>query len=247
MMAANAAHAALILLFSSSSKSLSMFIERPSPILFPALFNSWSIVFASLVLLEKRTMSSVKRKFERNLPSTLNSFGDIVSPCRTPFPMGCARFYALDSDSYFRSIRGGAPPVEMIRLDIGVDERKSAEGEDEEWSDEVTGFRENRQDVRQMGTQQNQHRLHFATEPSLHERRVYRVYRHSPVAPSALGLLQSNHVKFDTLCSSEKGMHISVCEHCSRVASTQFETVSMASRACVALVQNQRRPEQPEI
>ncbi|KAK6730210.1 hypothetical protein RB195_006959 [Necator americanus] len=28
----------------------------------------------------------------------------------------------------------------------------------------------------------------------------------SYVAPSALGLLQSNHVKFDTLCSSEKGM-----------------------------------------
>ncbi|KAK6748157.1 hypothetical protein RB195_001029 [Necator americanus] len=30
----------------------------------------------------------------------------------------------------------------------------------------------------------------------------------SYVAPSALGLLQSNHVKFDTLCSSEKGMQL---------------------------------------
>ncbi|KAK6739397.1 hypothetical protein RB195_008090 [Necator americanus] len=54
----------------------------------------------------------------------------------------------------------------------------------EEWPDEVTGFRGNRQDGRQMGTRQNQHHLHFATEPSLHERRVY---RHSPVATSALG------------------------------------------------------------
>ncbi|KAK6739379.1 hypothetical protein RB195_008076 [Necator americanus] len=91
-----------------------------------------------------------------------------------------------------------------------------AEGEGEEWPDEVTEFRENRQNGRQMGTQQNQHRLHFATEPSLHERRVY---RHSPVAPSALGLLQINHqsVKFDTLCSFGNGMQVSVCGHRSRV------------------------------
>ncbi|KAK6763740.1 hypothetical protein RB195_024174 [Necator americanus] len=67
------------------------------------------------------------------------------------------------------------------------------------------------------------------------------------VAPSALGLLQSNHVKSDTLCSSEKGMQVSVCGDCSRVANTPPETVSMASRACVALVQNQRCLEQPEI
>ncbi|KAK6748156.1 hypothetical protein RB195_001029 [Necator americanus] len=52
----------------------------------------------------------------------------------------------------------------------------------------------------------------------------------SYVAPSALGLLQSNHVKFDTLCSSEKGMQVSVCGNCSRVVSTQAETVSLASR-----------------
>ncbi|KAK6753502.1 hypothetical protein RB195_012848 [Necator americanus] len=52
--------------------------------------------------------------------------------------------------------------------------------------------------------------------------------RHSTSVPSficrtslALGLLQCNHVKFDTLCSSEKGMHVSVCGHCSRVAGTQ--------------------------
>ncbi|KAK6745712.1 hypothetical protein RB195_012058 [Necator americanus] len=50
------------------------------------------------------------------------------------------------------------------------------------------------------------------------------------VAPSALGFLQSNHVKFDTLCSSEKGMQVGVCGNCSRVVSTQSETVSMASR-----------------
>ncbi|KAK6760639.1 hypothetical protein RB195_021917 [Necator americanus] len=61
----------------------------------------------------------------------------------------------------------------------------------------------------------------------------------SYVAPSAIGLLQSNYVKFDTLCSSEKGMKVSVCGSCSRVVSTQSETDSMASRACVALVQNQ--------
>ncbi|KAK6744829.1 hypothetical protein RB195_011505 [Necator americanus] len=69
----------------------------------------------------------------------------------------------------------------------------------------------------------------------------------SYVAASALGLLQSNHLKFDTLCSSEKDMQVTVCGHCSRVVSAQSETVPMASRACVALVQNQRRPEQPEI
>ncbi|KAK6727333.1 hypothetical protein RB195_005182 [Necator americanus] len=34
----------------------------------------------------------------------------------------------------------------------------------------------------------------------------------SNVAPSALGLLQSNHVKFDTLCSSEKGTQVKKME-----------------------------------
>ncbi|KAK6755715.1 hypothetical protein RB195_014231 [Necator americanus] len=48
-----------------------------------------------------------------------------------------------------------------------------AEGGGEEWADEMTGSRENRQDKPKMGAQQNQHRLHFATEPSLHEWQVF--------------------------------------------------------------------------
>ncbi|VDO32636.1 unnamed protein product [Haemonchus placei] len=80
-----------------------------SPTFFPALLSSASIASASAMLLEKRTMSSAKRRFERNRPSTrmpfssqssdfithcsaaVNSFGEIVSPCLTPFPMGMGR------------------------------------------------------------------------------------------------------------------------------------------------------------
>ncbi|KAK6751411.1 hypothetical protein RB195_003044 [Necator americanus] len=59
-----------------------------------------------------------------------------------------------------------------------------------------------------MGAQQNQHRLHFAAEPSLNDECT--VIHLSYVVPSALALLQSNHVKFDTLCSSEKGANASM-------------------------------------
>ncbi|KAK6751410.1 hypothetical protein RB195_003044 [Necator americanus] len=87
---------------------------------------------------------------------------------------------------------GGQQPGETIAI--------FSENGGEEWPDEVTGSRENR---RQMGAQQNQHRLHFAAEPSLNDECT--VIHLSYVVPSALALLQSNHVKFDTLCSSEKG------------------------------------------
>ncbi|KAK6756339.1 hypothetical protein RB195_014631 [Necator americanus] len=116
----------------------------------------------------------------------------------------------------------------------------------DECPDEVTGSRKNRQDGREIGTQHNQHRsiLRRNLLPANDDCTV--IYL-SYVATSALGLLQSNYIEFDALCSFQKGSNSAVCGHCSRIVNTQSETVSMASRACINLAKNRRRTEEPKI
>ncbi|KAK6728342.1 hypothetical protein RB195_005776 [Necator americanus] len=208
-MGANAAQAVPVLLFISYFKSFSTFTERPSR---RSLKGAGGI--PGNLYDPRHGVDAVQAAEPLTESSLFLRLGFIQRP-RYGRGDELGEYFVQPAQQACRTVVPKVPSVTFLM------DKNGAEGEGEEWPNEVTGSRENRQD----GWVYNKTNTAYISRRNfLSTSNECAVIHLSYVAPSALGLLQRNHVK---LGSSEKSM----------------QTVSMPSRACVTLV----RLGQPEI